>query len=234
MSRKIKLEFVLIAAHQLKTPLSSLKWIFKMLLEGDLGRLTAEQKNLLAKGYEINEGMIILVNDLLNAARLEKGKNIYKFKRHNLSALIKSVVSSFSHAAEEKNITLKVDLPEDDLWMICDNSMVKMAVSNLIDNAIKYSFEGGKVAIGAAKKGKFIELFVSDSGVGIPSSQQRRVFKKFFRGGNITRFQVAGSGLGLHIAEKIMKAHGGRISFKSRENEGTVFLAIFPVKKLKR
>lgn len=227
---KTKLEFVLVAAHQLKTSLSALKWVFKMFLDGDVGELTSEQKNLLTKGYEANESMITLVNDLLNAARLEKGKSIYNFQKHDFPALIKATTATFEEAAKRKNIDIKLDFPPEDILAVCDSETIKMAVSNFINNAINYSLEGGKITIRIEKREDSVELSIEDNGMGIPLSQQKKVFSKFFRGDNVVRRQIGGSGLGLNIAKRIIKDHGGKIWFKSQEDKGSTFYFSLPLK----
>lgn len=228
---KPKLEIVLVTAHQLKTPLSALKWIFKMFLEGDAGSLTPEQLDLIKKGDEANEGMIVLVNDLLNAGRLEKKKPLYDFQRHNFPDLIKSVTSENSVAIKRKEINIEFKLLPKEIWLVCDASTVKMLLSNLIGNAIHYSSDGGKIAISVKEVGNFAEFSVADGGIGIPKCQQKEIFSKFFRGDNVLRLQKTGSGLGLYVAKKIVKDHGGKIWFESEENKGSKFYFTLPLKR---
>lgn len=223
MNDKAKSELILIAAHQLKTPLSGLKWVFKMFLEGDMGKLAPPQKNLLARGHEITESMIILVDDLLNIARLEKGRSARNFQKHNFVVLAKSVISSLASEIKMKNLRIETKMPLKEMWLACDSSTIKMAVTNLIENAIRYSSEGGKVSVSAVKKDNAIEFCVADSGIGIPKSQQKKLFTKFLRGDNAVRAQIAGSGLGLYITKEIIKNHKGKIWFKSEEGKGSRF-----------
>ncbi|PIQ69319.1 MAG: hypothetical protein COY22_02150 [Candidatus Tagabacteria bacterium CG_4_10_14_0_2_um_filter_40_13] len=230
MDNKAKSELILIAAHQLKTPLSGLKWVFKMFLEGDMGKLTPSQKNLLARGHEITESMIILVGDLLNIARLEKGRSARNFQKHNFTVLVKSVISSLASEIKAKNLKIETKMSSKEMWLFCDNSTIKMAITNLIENAIRYSSEGGKISISAAKKGNAIEFCAGDNGIGIPMSQQKKLFTKFLRGDNAVRMQIAGSGLGLYIAKEIVKNHKGKIWFKSEEGKGSRFYFSLPIK----
>ncbi len=230
MNDKAKAELILIAAHQLKTPLSGLKWVFKMFLEGDMGKLTPPQKNLLARGHEITESMIILVDDLLNIARLEKGRSAHNFQKHNFAVLAKSVISSLASEIKMKNLKIETKMSLKEMWLTCDSSTIKMAITNLIENAIRYSSEGGKFSVSAVKKGNAIEFCVADNGIGIPASQQKKLFTKFLRGDNAVRMQIAGSGLGLYISKEIVKNHKGKIWFKSEEGKGSRFCFSIPVK----
>lgn len=227
----MKPDLILIAAHQLKTPLSGLRWTFKMFLGGEVGKLTPEQKKLLEKGNEATEGMIILINDLLNMARLEKGKSIYNFQKHNFSLIAKNAAVSLLAAAKRKNIKIEMKFIPKEIWLVCDNATIKIAISNLVENAINYSSERKKVFISAAKKGNYVEFCVEDSGIGIPSYQRKNIFSKFFRGDNAARLQIGGSGLGLHITKKIIKDHGGKIRFESQENKGSKFFFSLPLAK---
>jgi signal transduction histidine kinase len=230
MNNKARSELILIAAHQLKTPLSGLKWVFKMFLEGDMGKLTPSQKDLLAKGHEITESMIILVDDLLNIARLERGRAAHNFQKHNFTVLVKSVISSLASEIKMKNLKIETKMLLKEIWLICDSSTIKMAITNLIENAIRYSFKGGKISVSAVKKGNAIEFCVEDNGIGIPVSQQKKLFTKFFRGDNAVRMQIAGSGLGLYITKEIVKNHKGKIWFKSEEGKGSRFCFSIPAK----
>jgi len=230
MNKKAKSELILIAAHQLKTPLSGLKWVFKMFLEGDMGKLTPAQKKLLARGHEITESMIILVDDLLNIARLERGRSAHNFQKHNFIILVKSVISSLMPEIKMKNLKIETKMPLKEMWLTCDSSIIKMAITNLIENAIRYSPEKGKISISAVKKNNAIEFCVGDSGIGIPKSQQKKLFTKFLRGDNAVRMQIAGSGLGLYITKEIIKNHKGKIWFKSEEGKGSRFYFSIPAK----
>mgnify|MGYP001593673326 CR=1 FL=1 len=230
MNDKSKSELILIAAHQLKTPLSGLKWVFKMFLEGDMGKLASPQKNLLARGHEITESMIILVDDLLNIARLEKGRSAHNFQKHNFAVLAKSVISSLASDIKMKNLKVETKMPLKEMWLTCDSPTIKMAITNLIENAVRYSSEGGKVFVSAVKKGNAVEFCVRDNGIGIPNSQQKKLFTKFLRGDNAVRMQIAGSGLGLYIAKEIVKNHKGKIWFQSEEGKGSRFCFSIPAK----
>ena len=225
-----KSEFISIAAHQLRTPLSGIKWAIRLVIDGDMGPVSPSQLKLLKRGYDTNEKMIILVNDLLNVARIEDGRFGYEFKKDDIVETISTIVSGASILAKERNITLKFEKPKNKIdKFIFDSKRVSLALQNLIDNAIKYTQPGGIVFVGVSKKGKYAEVQVKDSGVGVPADQLNRLFSKFFRARNVLRMQTAGSGLGLFIVKNIIARHGGKIRVESKEGEGTTFYFTLPM-----
>jgi signal transduction histidine kinase len=226
---RLKTEFISIAAHQLRTPLSSVKWILKMLLEGDFGALNEQQKEFVEKGYESNDRMIHLVNDLLDASRIEEGRFGFQFVVSDLKEFLSELVNEAEVNAREKKIVVEADLPQGEMRLIFDPNRLKLALSNLLDNAIHYTPEGGKVRVSAKTVENFIKVSVSDTGVGIPESQKSRVFSKFFRADNVIRLQTEGTGLGLYLAKNIIEKHGGKIWFESIEGKGTTFYFTLPV-----
>jgi PAS domain S-box-containing protein len=232
MVEKIKTEFVSLAAHQLRTPLSAIKWTLKMLLEGDLGEITGEQRDFVEKTYQSNERMISLINDLLDITRIEEGRYLYRPSPADFEELASSVVSFCQEVAARKKIKLDFEKPQIKLPKAnMDVEKVKLVVQNLIENAIKYTPVGGKVeaSLGYDKAKKEITFLVKDTGVGIPGDQQPRVFTKFFRAANVMRMETEGSGLGLFISKNIVEAHGGKIWFESKEGQGTTFYVALPV-----
>jgi len=229
---KIKSEFVSIAAHQLRTPLSAIKWTIRLLLDGDAGLLNKEQDNFLKKGYEINERMIKLVNDLLNAARIEEGKFGYDFKDMDLETFLESLVNHYQEAAKSKSLILIFNKKTKNLPRIyADSEKLSLALNNLLDNALKYTPAGGSVTLELGSQGNYALISLSDTGVGIPPAEQQRVFSKFFRASNVIRLETEGTGLGLFIVKNIIKRHGGDINFSSKEGKGSSFMVALPLKK---
>lgn len=221
---RMKSEFISIAAHQLRTPLSAVKWTLKMVVDGDLGALTPEQKTFLMQGYQSNERTIRLVNDFLNVARIEEGRFSFEFSPHKLEDLIDNLLQEFSHIIKEKKIKLIFKKPLEVLPPVnIDPAKMRLAIQNLIDNAIKYTPEKGEVTITIKYSKLNTEVSVKDSGIGIPKSQQDRLFTKFFRSENAVKSQAEGTGLGLFIAKNIIEKHGGKIWVESEENKGTTF-----------
>lgn len=226
---RMKTEFVSISAHQLRTPLSAIKWTLRMLLDGDLGKLSKEQLDFLEKTYQSNERMIDLINDLLNVTRIEEGRYIFKPVSIQLEDLCKEIIANFHEEIVRKQILLGFLTPNKNLPPVkVDVDKIKLVIENLIDNAIKYTKSGGNVTISLKGDIKEVEFEVKDSGVGIPADQQKRIFSRFFRGANIVRLDTTGTGLGLFIAKNIIDAHRGKIWFESKENKGTTFHFTLP------
>ncbi len=231
---KIKTEFVSLSAHQLRTPLAAIKWTLRMLLDGDLGEINKEQREILEKSYQSNERMIALINDLLDITRIEEGKYIYRTVLTDLADLVHFVVNSSKDEAAKRNLKIEFKKAGDKMPKIAvDVEKIRLVIQNFIDNAMKYTPAGGKINIFLRylEESKEIEFSVKDSGVGIPLDQQPRVFTKFFRGANVVRMDTEGSGLGLFICKNIIEAHGGKVWFESKENEGATFYFTLSVGK---
>lgn len=219
---RLKSEFISVAAHQLRTPLSAVKWAVKMVMDGDAGPITEEQKNMLDQGYKSNERMVVLINDLLDVSRIEAGKFEYEFIDGQVEDLVDTTVQEFKQIIKHKSINLKYHKPDNSLPKVkMDSLKLKMVIENLIDNAVKYTAPGGNVDIVFKYYRNIIETVVSDSGVGIPKDQFPQLFSKFFRAKNVVKMQTDGTGLGLFIVKKIVEKHGGIIWAESEEGKGT-------------
>ena len=229
---RMKTEFVSLAAHQLRTPLSAIKWTLKMLLDGDLGDISKEQKSFIAKTYSSNERMISLINDLLDITRIEEGRYLFKPTLVEIESVVRLVFDSCKEEAERKKIKMEFKKPEKKLpQVIIDTEKIKLVIQNFLENAIKYTPVDGKITASLKGNKREIEFSVKDTGVGIPKDQQERVFIKFFRGANVVRMDTEGTGLGLFISKNIIEAHGGRVWFESEENKGSIFYFTLPVKE---
>lgn len=226
---QMKTEFVSVAAHQLRTPLSAIKWTIRMILDGDTGELNDEQRDFLGKTYESNERMINLVNDLLNVTRIDEGRFIYKTEPMQLEDIVDEMVKSEETAISLKGIEVSWKLPPALLpEVMIDKEKFNIAIQNLIENAIKYTKEKGKIEISIEEMEDGILLKITDNGVGIPKDQQSRLFTKFFRGENVIRMETEGSGLGLYTTKNIIESHKGKIWFQSEEGVGTTFFITLP------
>jgi len=228
---RIKSEFVTLSAHQLRTPLSAIKWSLKMLLDGDLGELKKDQRDFIEKTYKSNERMISLINDLLNITRIEEGRHIYQFLFCDFLEIVQSVIDYFKEEIEKKKIQFEFRKPTQKLpKILADEEKLKLAIENLLNNAMRYTFPGGKIVISINLLEKEVEFKIEDTGIGIPKDEQPRVFTKFFRGVNAIRLETEGSGLGLFVTKNIIEAHGGKIAFKSEEGKGSIFYFVLPIK----
>ena len=227
---KMKTEFVSISAHQLRTPLSAIKWTLRMLIDGEIGEITPEQKIFLEKTYKSNERMIALIKDLLNVTRIEEGRYLYNPIITDLDEIILKVISSFPEQIKKKKIKLEFKKAEERLPKVrADIEKITIALQNLLGNAIRYSFPGGEVTIFLESSENEVICSIKDEGVGIPKDQYNRIFTKFFRGANVMRMETEGTGLGLFITKNIIDAHKGRIWFESEENKGTTFYFALPI-----
>lgn len=229
---RMKTEFVSLSAHQLRTPLSAIKWTLKMMLDEDLGEITTEQREFLNKIYRSNERMIILINDLLNVTRIEEGRYLYTPTLNDIVPVLQFVINSYAGEAKKRQIRFELKKPKKKVpKLLLDVEKLKLAFQNLIDNALKYTLAKGKVIIGVDCNNKEVVVSVKDSGVGIPKEQQKRIFSKFFRGTNVIKMETDGSGLGLFITKNIIESHNGRIWFESEAGKGTTFYFAIPIEK---
>jgi len=227
---KSKSEFISIAAHQLRTPLSAIKWALQMLIKGGENKFSDFEKDLLAKSFDTNDRMISLVSDMLDVSRIDEGRFDYDFKKNNAADLIRSLVANSEIAAKEKNINIVFNSDKLAESFIFDVNKLSVAVQNLLENAVKYTLRNGKIIIDLKKDGDYAKIEISDTGVGIPKNQIDRTFSKFFRAENVKKIETGGSGLGLFIVKSIVDKHGGKISVESEENEGTTFSLKVPLK----
>ncbi|MFH0804950.1 MAG: HAMP domain-containing sensor histidine kinase [Patescibacteria group bacterium] len=227
---QMKTEFISVASHQMRTPLSAMKWVLRMVLDGDLGQLNDQQKEMLDKGYQTNERMISLINDLLNVSRIEEGRFQYRFVHMSIEEVVDSVVQELYNLIKKRGVHLEFKRESPPIPQVnIDPQKIRLVAQNLIDNAIKFTPPGGQVTVSLRHVGGEVIFSVADSGVGIPSGQQHRIFSKFFRADNVIRMQTDGSGLGLFIVKNVIDNHRGRIWFESTEGKGTTFHFALPV-----
>jgi PAS domain S-box-containing protein len=223
-----KSEFVSVASHQLRTPLTSIKWFLEMLLDGDAGKLNNEQREMVQQVFDSGERMIDLVNKLLNISRIESGRVSVNPAPTDLNKLASGVVTELKVIAKQKEVKFKADLPKLPV-VSTDQKMIREVMMNLLSNAIKYTPAKGRVALAAEVKRGDVIFSIADSGIGIPKAQQTKIFRKFFRAENAVVLETEGTGMGLYVAKKVVELLGGRIWFKSEENKGSTFFFTLPV-----
>jgi signal transduction histidine kinase/sensor domain CHASE-containing protein len=228
---KAKTEFVSLASHQLRTPLTSIKWYTEMILGGDAGVVTSKQKKYLREIYSGNQRMVELVNALLSVSRLELGTFVVVLEPVDLVALSKGAIKEQKPQIDAKKIKLVASLPKGVPRIPADPKLLHMVAQNLLSNAIKYTPEKGgvryEVRHDASKE--CVVLTVADTGCGIPKSQHHKVFTKLFRADNARTIDAEGTGLGLYIVKSIIDQSGGQITFESEEKKGTTFTVTFPL-----
>lgn len=226
---KMKSEIISIVAHQLRTPLSAIKWTLKILLDQDAGPISPEQRDLITKGFESNERMIGLINDMLAVDRLESGKIKYNFVPVQFEELVQDMIQNLLPLATQKNTRVELSTPQTQLQKIkIDPDKMRDVLQNLIDNAIKYTRKDGVVAVGVAMEKDELHFWVKDNGIGIPEAEKEKIFSRFFRANNAVHTETDGSGLGLFIAQSVIKRHGGKIWFESELDVGTTFHVLLP------
>lgn len=226
-----KTELISISAHQLRTSLSALKWILKMFIDEDLGKLTNEQQNFINKAYSSNERMINLVNDLLTSNHTDDPTMLYNLRHSDVVNLIDETVFEFSGESNKKGVNIIFLKPESKIKEIyCDSKMMRVALDNILENAIKYCNRDDNIFISVKEKGDNVEISVRDTGIGIDENDKEEVFKKFFRAENAKQKESIGSGLGLFTTKNIIEKHNGKIWFESTKNHGTTFFISLPIK----
>lgn len=226
-----KSEFISIIAHQMRTPLSAIKWTLSMLLKSELGSLTVDQQSFLVKAEDNNAYMIALVEDMLFADKLESGKSELNKSDFYLGDVIEAALHDAMPKATQKNIKTNYEpCSRSACTIVADKEKIRSVVQNLIDNAIAYTPAEGVVSVSAEEHEGEVLFQVRDSGIGIPKDKQPFIFNKFFRAPNATRLEANGSGLGLFIVKRIIEAHGGKVGFDSEEGKGTTFHVRIPKK----
>lgn len=247
-----KTDFVALASHQLRTPLSIIKWYVDFLISGDAGKLGDEQLKYLKEVYKSNERLIELVNALLDVSRIDVGTFSIEPEPTDLVERLESALSKFYPEIMEKKINIEKQF--DNLPMInLDTRLTKIVFENILSNSVKYTSAQGTIRLSIKKMEKDVLIKISDTGCGIPREQQPKVFTKLFRADNVKKIEASGTGLGLYIVKAVIEKSGGKIWFESpslelllekgqktadvpldKRNRGTTFFITIPLKGMKR
>jgi PAS domain S-box-containing protein len=231
---RMKSEFISLASHQLRTPLSAIKTYTHMLADGYMGDLNTAQKNSLDTIIGASDRMNELISTLLNITRMESGTIAVTMKTVRIDSLAEEVVKELSLMAGGKSIRLTSGAtPKAGIAVTTDALILKEVMTNLVSNAIKYTPEKGRVDIRLRKRSGSAIIEITDSGWGIPEFAQDQIFSKFFRAHNIVKRETTGTGLGLYLVKGLVDALGGRVWFKSEEGKGTSFFISLPLKRPK-
>jgi len=226
-------EFISMASHQLRTPLTSIKGYISMLVEGDVGAVTKDQKHLLEQAFGSSERMVRLIGDFLNVSRLQTGKFVIDKKPVNLAALVQSEVDGLESNAATRQLKFVYKRPAHFPDLMIDENKFQQVIMNFSDNAIYYSKENSKIVVTLREVNGMAEFTVKDTGIGVPADQQAQLFSKFFRATNARLQRPDGTGVGLFLAKKVIDAHGGTVVFESKEGKGSTFGFRLPIKKLR-
>lgn len=230
---KAKTEFVSLASHQLRTPLSSINWYTEMLLTGDAGKINSDQKNYLQEIYQGNQRMIDLVNSLLNVSRLEMGTFLVEPKKTNILKMADEVIKELLPRSLTKNIKITANYAKNIPEIKVDPKLMRIIFQNLLSNSIKYTPTEGKISLKIDKDIHNINIEIADNGMGIPKNQKENIFSKFFRADNVRQTETEGTGLGLYLVKSIIEHCEGKINFESTEGKGTTFFVSIPLSGMK-
>lgn len=225
-------DFVSMASHQLRTPLTSVKGYISMVLEGDAGKITPAQRKLLLQSFYSSQRMVYLIADLLNVSRLRTGKFIITNAPVNLAKVIGEELQQLQETAASRGLKFVYKQPKKFPDLMMDETKIRQIIMNFSDNAIYYTPAGGKIEIKLTETATTVEMRVIDSGIGVPKSDQAHLFTKFYRGGNARKARPDGTGLGLFMAKKVIIAQGGALIFDSKVGKGSTFGFIFSKAKL--
>ena len=225
---RMKSEFISLASHQLRTPLSAMKWFLEMLMVGDIGKLSTDQKEIINNINDSNERMIELVNTLLDVSRIESGKLIIDPKPTDLRMLLNGLLSELEPQLKKRNQVINVDLPQGLPEVLIDPKLIRQVYMNYLTNAIKYSPQDTTIILRITQTPSELISEVRDEGRGIALSEQDRIFQKFFRASNTGKQDTDGNGLGLYLVKSIVESSGGKVWFESVEGKGTSFFFSIP------
>lgn len=228
---KSKTEFISIASHQLRTPLSSLRWYLEMLEDESMGSLNEQQKEIVSQCSESNRMMIKLVGELLSISRLELGTFELDIQKIDLGEVVKSVLAESQVLIKEKRQDVSFEILTENTEIMADEVHCRQTILNFISNAVKYTPEEGKIKIRLKDADGKILFEVKDNGFGIPEKEKEKIFTKFFRAQNAQKSQIDGTGLGLYIVKQIIEKMGGSVGFNSEEGKGTTFYFKIPQAK---
>lgn len=220
---EVKDEFMSMASHQLRTPLTSVKGYISMVLEGDAGKVTPAQQKLLVEAYKSSERMVGLISDFLNVSRLQTGKFTLDKTTFDLRDVVKQQVKELELIAGSHDMKLRLEAAQESVTVTADEAKLRQVIMNFIDNAIFYSYPKSTIVINIEKTGDNVAFTVVDTGIGVPKNEQHRLFHKFFRAKNARKQRPDGTGVGLYLARRVISAHGGSIIFSSKEGKGSTF-----------
>lgn len=226
-------EFISMASHQLRTPLTSIKGYISMMLEGDLGKINDTQRKALEEAFNSSQRMVFLISDFLNISRIRTGKFVIEHNETDLNKIVLEEITQLRDLAGLRDQIINYTPPKNFPIVILDETKIRQVMMNFIDNAIFYTPKNGTISIVLEQTKTEVIFKVTDTGIGVPKNVQHRLFTKFFRAENARNARPDGTGLGLFMAQKIIDLQGGKVIFQSVENKGSTFGFRFPLKNIK-
>ena len=216
-------DFISMASHQLRTPLTSIKGYISMVMEEDAGKISKQQRDMLGQAFFSSQRMVYLIADLLNVSRLKTGKFIIDASPVKLAEIVPQELEQLKETAASRQLSLTFEAAKDFPEVMLDETKTRQVIMNFVDNAIYYTPAGGHIKIRLIDNPHAIELRVEDDGIGVSKTDQAHLFTKFYRAGNARKARPDGTGLGLFMAKKVIIAQGGSLIFESAEGKGSTF-----------
>ena len=229
-ANRMKSEFISVVSHQLRSPLSNLRWAIELLMSGKLGKIEEKQLGYFKILKENNSRMQELISDLLVVSRIQTARLTFKKENFPIKELVEELIAEYKAFATASNVQIVLNASDNLPEVFSDRFQIESVIENLLDNAIRYIKDKGRIEIRLSKKDNYIHFSIKDDGVGIPKKDQKYIFQKFFRSENIVRYQTQGSGLGLYISKAIINRAKGKTGFESEEGKGSTFWFTLPIK----
>lgn len=226
-------EFISMASHQLRTPLTSIKGYISMIIDGDVGKISDRQKHMLEEAFISSERMVRLINDFLNVSRLQTGKFVIEKRDTDLAKVVQQEIESLEQNAKARNLKFTVSVPKKMPILSLDEGKIRQVIMNFADNAIYYSKEKSTIKVSLKLDKQDVWFSVKDNGIGVPESEQANLFSKFFRAANARRQRPDGTGVGLYLAKRVIQDHHGDVFVESKEGKGSTFGFQLPLAKLR-
>lgn len=221
-------EFISVASHQLRTPATGVKQYLSMLLSGMFGELPKEHRDIIERAHDSNERQLKIVSDLLKVAQVDAGKLTLRKEETDVNLLTRQVIQDQAASFQKRNQVVEFVTSKRPADVMLDPTIIRMVIENIVDNASKYTKDGGRIKIRVIRRKEDVKIIVRDEGVGISTHQLNKLFEKFSRIDNELSTKVGGTGLGLYWAKKSIELHGGRLVYEPARPQGSIFTILLP------
>lgn len=234
-TNRAKTEFVFFIVHQLRAPLSALRFSFLMLQGKEFGALNTQQVEIVQTGLKEIDNLLVMIEGLLDIPKIEQRQlpmNRTAMSLRKFLSLVENLLKEYSPLIKQKNISFDYKIPpaQGRIFLEVDWNKIKQVFANLLENALHYTRDGGQIDLCITLKENFLTIALTDSGIGVPALEQDKLFKKFYRASNAKALSSKGTGIGLYLAKFMVEGHGGKIWFASKEGCGTTFYFTLPLK----